>query len=135
MESQAHVDLVKRVLEYSKRIIPSETIDLIQIDSDGETCKFRTSNNFVPDIFYDFNGLMVIGEAKTYDDFERKHSLKQYEDYLETCKYYSGEAVLVIGVPWQLVAKAKNYFKRIKRNEHLEITIVIVNELGKDYKV
>ncbi len=135
MESQAHIDLVKRVFEYSKRIVPKNTTDLIQVDSDGKHCGFRTSNNYIPDIFYEFDGLMIIGEAKTLDDFERKHSFSQYEDYIETCKYYSGKSVLVIGVPWQLVVKAKNYFKLIKRRERVEIDVVIVNELGKEYKV
>lgn len=135
MESQAHIDLVNRVLEYSKLIIPQDNYNLIQVDSDGANSNFRTNNNFVPDVFYKFDDLLVIGEAKTYDDFERKHSKEQYDDYIDECRYYSGTAKLVIGVPWQLVMTAKNYFKRIKKRENLDFEIIIVNEIGKDFKV
>ena len=135
MESQAHIDLVNRVLEYSKLIIPQDNYNLIQVDSDGANSNFRTNNNFVPDVFYKFDDLLVIGEAKTYDDFERKHSKEQYDDYIDECRYYSGTSKLVIGVPWQLVMTAKNYFKRIKKRENLDFEIIIVNEIGKDFKV
>lgn len=132
MESKAHIDLVNRAMAYVKRIISETDHIMIQSDSSGSSSEVRVLGNYIPDVFYCGNDFMIIGEAKTLDDFERKHSKDQFEAYIEECQVFSGKAYLVVAVPWQLMLTAKNYFKREKQKKKLDFQIVIINELGKE---
>lgn len=135
MESQAHIDLVNRIYNYIIRFVDEEKRCLIERDSSGNNSGVRVINNFVPDIYYSFDSLMIIGEAKTEMDFERRHSKAQYESYIEECKLFDGEAILVIGVPWQVCASAKNYFKRKKNVGEINFKVCILDEMGRDYEI
>lgn len=132
MESQAHIDLVNRIITYAKKLIPESEHILIQCDSAGSNGEIRVIGNYVPDVYYRCKDYLLIGEAKTADDFERKHSKEQYESYLYECQLFQGESRLVIAVPWQLTITAKNYFKRIKKSNYVMCEIVIINELGRE---
>lgn len=132
MESQAHINLVNRAMEYVKRIVPEGEHIMIQSDSAGSSSEVRVLGNYVPDVYYCDGGFMIIGEAKTIDDFDRKHSRDQYDAYIDECQLFEGDSCLVIAVPWQLMISAKNYFKRIKQKKNLNIQIIIINELGKE---
>lgn len=131
MESQAHIDLVKRIYEYVLRIVGEQNHCLIEMDSLGNNSNVRVINNFIPDLYYSFGNQLIIGEAKTERDFDRKHSMQQYDAYIKECSVYQGEAVLVVGVPWQLSATARNYFRRKKNNGEIEFSVVVVDEMGR----
>lgn len=135
MESQTHIHLVRVVYQYISGKIEEENRPLIEIDSAGNASSFHVQRNYIPDVYYSLNGRMFIGEAKTEQDFARKHSKDQYDSYLEELKYFDGERWLVISVPWQIVSTAKNYFKRKKIKEDIQSTIVILDELGKEHIV
>ena len=132
MESKAHIELVNSAMAYIKRIIPEPNHIMIQSDSSGNQSEVRVLGNYIPDIYYCGNDFVIIGEAKTLDDFERKHSKDQFNAYIEECQVFSGKSYLVIAVPWQLMFTAKNYFKREKQRKKLNFQIVIINELGKE---
>lgn len=133
MESQAHIELVRIAYQYISEKIEEENRPLIETDSSGSNSSFRVQGNYIPDVFYSLNGRMFIGEAKTEQDFERKHSRDQFDSYLEELSRFDGEGWLIISVPWQIVPSAKNYFKRKKNKEGIQSTIVILNELGKEH--
>lgn len=135
MESQAHINLVNVALEYIKTIIPQDDIGLLQIDSAGNESATRTNRNYVPDIYYCYADLLVIGEAKTIDDFERLHSKEQFQSYIDECNSFSGDSILVISIPWQLVPKAKNQFRRMKNNQNIKTRVIIINEMGRRFEV
>ena len=91
MESLKHHNLVKKMYEY---IVNGENIVVSLIESDifevdGKVT--RMPEGFIPDLYYKYNGLLIIGEAKTDKDFEREHSLQQYISYLKYLKKYSNE--------------------------------------------
>lgn len=132
MESQEHIELVKRVMEYAKRILPETEYVMIQSDSAGNNSEIRVLGNYVPDIYYRNSEYLIIGEAKTFYDFDRKHSRNQYDAYIDECQLFDGFSYLIIAVPWQLMITAKNYFKRLKQKRGLNIQIIIVNEIGKE---
>lgn len=130
MESQAHIDLVKIIYEYVINLVDEERRCLITMDSLGQNSNVHVINNFVPDVFYSFNKLMIIGEAKTELDFDRKHSQQQYEAYIKECAIFEGRSILIIGVPWQVSASARNYFRRKKNNNEIDFEVVIIDEMG-----
>ncbi len=131
MESKAHIDLVNRVLIYVKERIPESSYELIHCDSNGRNSEVRVMGNFVPDIYYTDGDVLIIGEAKTLDDFERKHSRDQFDAYIKECQIFSGTSMLIVAVPWQLMITAKNYFKRLKQRESWSFDVVIINDMGK----
>ena len=57
--------------------------------------------------------LLVIGEAKTAGDLERKHSLEQIAAFLETCSE-SENSYFILAVPWDQVRLAQSLVKKLK---------------------
>ncbi len=135
MESLAHINLVKIAYKFLITLIPSENIGLIKTDTSGRCNGVRVIGNYVPDLYYDFGGLLVIGEAKTESDFERKHSKAQFDAYIEQCKLHEGRAILIISVPWQLLITAKNYFRLKRKKFDINFEIIVLDEQGRCFKV
>lgn len=135
MESQAHIDLVDIALQYIKTIIPAENHEMIQYDSAGSNGAVKVIGNYVPDIYYNYAGKLIIGEAKTINDFDRVHSQNQFESYISECELFTGDTLIVVSVPWQLVSTAKNYFRRTKIRKNVSIKIIVINEIGRCFEV
>lgn len=134
-ESIEHQNFVKRIIEYVRRIVPSETYDKIYADLPEYTKPSLAYDSYIPDVLYSYQGMLVVGEAKTFDDYNREHSRKQYEAYIKECKKYPGEAVVVVAVPWQLFITAKNHFVLLKRKYDVKAKIVIISENGLNEEV
>ena len=83
-ESIEHMNLVKDIVEYVKEKLPECVHGLIEID-DCIAQKPPKINGFIPDVYFNWKEQLIIGEAKTLADFERKHSREQFMTYLEAC--------------------------------------------------
>ena len=134
-ESRNHIDLVAVVVEYIKTIIAPDLHTIIQYDSADSVRPKMVVGNYVPDVYYWHADQLIIGEAKTIDDFDRRHSREQYAAYITECKNFFGNSTFIIGVPWQIVATAKNYFRRLKKEFDTDIRIIIINELGRHFEI
>ena len=134
-ESRAHIELVEVAVEYIKTIIAPDLRALIQYDSADSVRPTKVIGNYIPDVYFWYSDQLIIGEAKTLDDFDRPHSREQYCAYIHECKDFWGQASLIISVPWQLVATAKNYFRRLKKDYNTNMSIIIINELGKHFEI
>ena len=132
MESQCHMDLVDLIVEYVKKRVSSEEYSFIQIDSSGRSGTMRVSDNYVPDVVYRTSNKLIIGEAKTYEDFERKHSKDQFDSYLKECNYFEGSAELIVAIPWQLHITAQNYFRRLKKKNGMEVEVIVLDDMGSE---
>lgn len=131
-ESLQHINLVKNIYNYAINVIPMDYSKLIMIDSPESCLKpSRTSEGFVPDLYYCHNELLLIGEAKTSDDFDRPHSISQYMSYLKECACFEGNSLMVIAVPWTEYITAKNLIRRIKKHNEFEVEIIVINNNGK----
>lgn len=133
MESQMHINLVKIAVDYIRKNKPEIKSDFIITDSSGTNSSVRIGGNFIPDIYYSYQDILIIGEAKTTLDFHRQHSLDQYDAYIKECQLHQGEAILVIAIPWELMPTAKNMFRRRKEKEKLEMRIIIINDIGRSF--
>lgn len=134
-ESRGHIELVAIAVNYIKTMVDQNYQSIIQYDSADSQRPTKVIGNFIPDAYFWHDEQLIIGEAKTIHDFDRPHSREQYDAYLMECASFYGSATLVISVPWQLVATAKNYFRRRKKQLGVEVPVIIVNEMGKDYKI
>lgn len=135
MESQTHINLVNIAAEYIKSIVPEYEHSLIYMDSAGNNNSVRVIGNYIPDVYYNYGNKLVIGEAKTLNDFERQHSKEQFEAYMNEFLLFQGECILVVSVPWQLVITAKNYFSILRRKMGVVVDIIIINEMSRCFFV
>lgn len=134
-ESKSHIDLVLVAVRYIKTLISPDLYSMIQCDSADFLRPTKAIENFIPDVYFWYDNSLIIGEAKTLEDFERPHSRRQYEAYIRECKNFYGESTLVISVPWQLIATAKNYFRRLKKAFESTATIIILDETGRPFRL
>lgn len=126
-ESAQHIELVKIVLSKAKEIVPNKYWPFIAVD---DICSSnlppQTSEGYRPDLLYNFDGLLVIGEAKTSKDVERPHSCNQYKSYLRKCKAFPGTSYLIMAVPWTEKIEIHNLLTRLKKQESCNSCNVIV---------
>lgn len=126
-ESANHKRLVELIIEYVSDRVGCDYVCFIESDlSDEHPLPQMTDEGFRPDVFFEYNGIMIIGEAKTSDDVMRKHSLCQYASYLKKCSLYKGEAEFVIAVPWIDQASANNILRKLKREIPGHYTIKVL---------
>lgn len=116
-ESSNHRKLVELIIEYVGKKVGQDCICFIETDlSDEHPLPQMTDEGFRPDVFFEYNGTLIIGEAKTSDDILREHSRQQYASYLRKCSLYLGNSEFVIAVPWTDQATANNILMKIKRD-------------------
>ena len=78
-ESNKHKVLVEYALRFIKDSVGEELSYFIETDiNDGRPLPQLTMEGYRPDVFFEYNGVMFIGEAKTSDDILREHSINQY---------------------------------------------------------
>lgn len=133
-ETLLHVRLVTLAYECVRSRVPAELSATIQCDLPGFRKPERVFHNYIPDVLFWNDETLIIGEAKTFGDFERRHSREQFDAYLTDCLLYPC-STLVVGVPWRLVATAKNYFRRMKRSRKLDFPIVVLNEYNMQFEI
>ena len=101
-ESNKHKVLVEYALRFIKDSVGEELSYFIETDiNDGRPLPQLTMEGYRPDVFFEYNGVMFIGEAKTSDDILREHSINQYYSYLKKCSLNQGHATFV----WQFLLK------------------------------
>ena len=114
--SESHIKLVNCMKEKIER--DHNLSDLI-IYSDNPESAFKDK---VPKIGFSYPDiyarsyapdLTIIGEAKTLNDVENKHSLGQYKHYLEYCSKIEN-SLLLFAAPWVVAATLKNTIRNLK---------------------
>lgn len=116
-ESGSHKELVKMIIGYVVDKVGEDNSCFIETDYiDDRPLPDLTTEGFRPDVAYEYNGLMIIGEAKTSDDVARDHSIAQYASYLKKCALYQGSAEYIMAVPWTEQALANNIIKKMRKD-------------------
>ena len=130
-ESIQHHQLVQALKEQVQMIVPPDCWGLIQTDApDSLNTPFQTTEGYRPDMYYCFEKLLVIGEAKTSSDIETKHSRAQYESYIKECSRFDGQAFLVLAVPILERASMNNILQNIKKKIPGDYKTVVKGWLG-----
>lgn len=115
-ESNKHKVLVEYALRFIKDSVGEELSYFIETDiNDGRPLPQLTMEGYRPDVFFEYNGVMFIGEAKTSDDILREHSINQYYSYLKKCSLNQGHATFVLAGPLEDRARANNILGKIKK--------------------
>lgn len=126
-ETRQHQKLVQQAYNYIlQELVPKGSSSLVYVDSPDEKDKPPLIGGKRPDLYYFDGHTVIIGEAKTADDFNTDHSKSQYVSYLNECERYSNifNVYFIISVPWMIKGEVYNYFRFIKCNKYKNIPII-----------
>lgn len=118
MESNVHMTLVGCLVD--KLLGNPYNIDRAEIlvDSPESNAETRPSKliKHVPDVFVPSNKdrPAIVGEAKTPNDIEKRHTFAQFSEFLEWCNLHKG-STLVIAVPWQAERLAADVIRYLQK--------------------
>ena len=128
--SDTHINLVKAMASWVKQNCHPNEHALMLLDL-PET--LRRDNppligGYIPDLYIK-SERMIIGEAKTSQDIETKHSREQYTQYLKHLKQYR-DSLFIMAVPWNCVPSTKSLIRRVQKNINAEnVNTVILEKL------
>ena len=130
-ESIQHHQLVQVLKIEVQAIVPPDCWSLIQIDApDSLNLPPQTNEGYRPDVYYQFEKLLVIGDAKTKNDVETRHSRAQYESYLKECAVFHGQAFMIMAVPLLEQASANNILRNLKKKIPGDYKIIVKGWIG-----
>lgn len=131
-ESAQHIKLVEIIAARAQKMVPEHYWPLIAIDTPtSNNLPQSTSEGFKPDLLYNFERMLIIGEAKTSQDIERPHSKSQYLSYIKECDAFAGQAFLIIAVPWTERITVANLIKRMFRQEEsTNCHLIVLDDIG-----
>lgn len=116
-ESSEHIELVNMIKQYVIMKHPHAEKYLFRIDcGDSDYKPPQMINGYTPDFLYEWNGVLIIGEAKTPFDLERPHSNFQFQSFLRYCEQYNGVSFFILATSWDFVATGKNLLKRLYKD-------------------
>jgi hypothetical protein len=86
-------------------------------------------NGYRPDIFVDnsYPHKSIIGEAKTRNDLEQRHTEEQLTAFLVYCSR-SADTSIMLAVPWDTVRLAKAILQRINKKNNLNFVEAYILE-------
>lgn len=129
-ESLLHINLVRKLREYTIKIIPRENYNFIFEDSStAKEIPPLIMQKYRPDLYYEFENQLIIGEAKTEKDIRSEHSKEQYISYINYCSKYSGCALLLVAVPWTELGNMNSLLRRILKESNCYCSIKVISDL------
>ncbi|HQO09071.1 MAG TPA: hypothetical protein PLK90_02920 [Clostridiales bacterium] len=130
-ESIEHINYVRQIANYVFLLLPFDARALVLVDlPDSNRRPERTIGNFIPDLYYKDTRRLIIGEAKTENDIDRKHSIEQYRSYIREASLFDEESHIIICTSIYSYARIKNMAKRIKAEQNSSVKLHILNDIG-----
>lgn len=130
-ESAQHLQLVNLIIDEVVSMVGETNRCFIMSDAaDGYALSPLMEEGYRPDVYYYFQNILIIGEAKTSDDVARMHSRLQYESYLQKCSHFSGKAVFIAAVPWTEHAAIHNILRKLRQKYPGTYEVQIIDGIG-----
>ena len=130
-ESAQHLQLVKLIIDEVAGMVGETNRCFIMSDAaDGYALPHLMEEGYRPDVYYQYQNYLVIGEAKTSDDVSRIHSKMQYESYLKKCSLFNGKAVFLAAVPWTEHATIHNILRKLRQKYPGAYEVRIIDGIG-----
>ena len=100
MESEAHKQFVQNAVQYIKRTFGLEENQmLIDLGEPGKTPPM-VIDGFRADIYVHTPKYIIIGEAKTDNDINNKHTVAQLSSYIKEVKTFSQDRHIIMSCSW-----------------------------------
>ena len=130
-ESAQHLQLVNLIIDEVVNIIGETNRCFIMSDTvDGYALSPLMEEGYRPDVYYQYQNILIIGEAKTSDDVARIHSKLQYESYLKKCSLFRGNALFLAAVPWTEHAAIHNILRKFRQKYPGSYEVRIIDGIG-----
>ena len=130
-ESAQHLQLVNCIIDEVVNIVGEANKCFIMSDvADGYALSPLMEEGYRPDVYYQYQNILLIGEAKTSDDVARVHSKLQYESYLKKCSLFRGTAVFLAAVPWTEHATIHNILRKLRQKYPGAYEVRIIDGIG-----
>lgn len=130
-ESAQHFQLVNLIIDEVVSVVGETNRCFIMSDAaDGYALPPLTEEGYRPDVYYQYQNSLIIGEAKTSDDVARMHSKLQYESYLKKCSFFKGKAVFLAAVPWTEHAVIHNILRKLRQKYPGTYEVRIIDGIG-----
>ena len=130
-ESAQHFQLVNLIIDEVVSVVGETNRCFIMSDAaDGYALPPLTEEGYRPDVYYQYQNSLIIGEAKTSDDVARMHSKLQYESYLKKCSFFKGKAVFLAAVPWTEHAVIHNILRKLQQKYPGTYEVRIIDGIG-----
>ena len=113
-ESQTHISLVEALVRHVSMVLPDRDMGYLYADLPNQSSLHLPDiiNNFRPDLYFEEGARVIVGEAKTRFDIEKKHSIEQYRAFIRHCNGFE-DATFVMAVPWDMTRLARNLLKKL----------------------
>lgn len=120
MESLTHMNFVKRIAEYIPSIPNDFTHNLLCVELPGEYSRCpQIIGGSIPDVFYNDSDYVILGEAKTDNDIDKDHTLRQLDDYINEVRTYDANRIIVLCTSILGFSRMKNIVITKKNREQL----------------
>lgn len=130
-ESSEHLQLVKLIIDEVIGIVGETNKCFVMTDvTDGYALSPLIEDGYRPDVYYQYQNKLIIGEAKTRKDVTRIHSKLQYESYLKECFLFEGDAMFIVAVPWTEHAIIHNILKKLRQKYLGTYEVRIIDGIG-----
>ena len=132
-ESISHISLVNDIEAYVLEHFVSKDSSCIFIDSpeNAKNCVPPIINGYRPDLYVPSFGDkgLIIGEAKTWYDLEKSHTMNQLDAFLRACSD-TKNSIFIFAVPWDRIKLAKMLINKLKvKNSYKAINVIIMEKL------
>ena len=136
-ESAKHIELVKKIASYVNQLFQDLTSTAIELDlPESERRPPKVLGGFIPDMYYKFGDLIIIGEAKTDNDIDNFHTRQQVKSYVDEERTYHGKRIIILCTTLYSFPSMRNFITRYKRNEEIDdVEFHIIDEFAKTCKV
>ena len=126
MESEAHKQFVQNAVQYIKRTFGLEENQMsIDLGEPGKTPP-TVIDGFRADKY------IIIGEAKTDNDINNKHTVAQLASYIKEVKTFSQERHIIMSCSWSSYATMRNFLRNFRKPYDLsDITFHTVDPMRK----
>ena len=130
-ESAQHFQLVNLIIDEVVSVVGETNRCFVMSDAaDGYALPPLTEEGYRPDVYYQYQNSLIIGEAKTSDDVARMHSKLQYESYLKECSLFKEKAVFLAAVPWTEHAVIHNILRKLRQKYPGTYEVRIIDGIG-----
>lgn len=125
------MNYVRRIHQYIESKMPQVKQPFVLVDLPESSQKPPVvTDGFHPDVYYHHNGILIIGEAKTVEDVERRHSKLQYDAYFRECEFFQGDKYIIVCSAWSIAMTFRTILKHIKHANNYTSQIIVLSEDG-----
>lgn len=133
MESEAHKIFVRNAVDYIIRTFGLEENQMLIDLGDPSIAPPSVIDGFRADIYVHSPNYIIIGEAKTDNDINNKHTIAQISSYIKEVRTFHQERHIIMSCSCAAYATVRNFLRNkfIKHGDLSDITFHTIDPMRK----